>query len=235
LPAVRRRAKADEPPTPRVDARVSDTLKAVPPILLASASPRRRELLTLAGLSFTFDPADVDETAQRDEAPDALARRLAAKKARAVAERTASPVPTILAADTIVVVHDEKTAHILGKPKSAKDARSMLARLAGRTHDVITAFHLIHDGRERGRLVTTEVTFRPLSDHDLDGYVDSREWDGKAGGYAIQGLASAFVRTVRGSYTNVVGLPLCEVIEDLIAIGALAEDWAMKRDKHSVP
>jgi len=201
---------------------------AVPDLLLASASPRRRELLASAGLSFTFDPADVDETAQKDEAPEALARRLAAKKARAVAERTREAGP-ILAADTIVVVEDQGVETILGKPRDAGEARTMLARLAGRTHDVLTGYHLIHAGHERGRLVRTEVSFRELAVTELDGYVASGEWEGKAGGYAIQGLAAAFVRTVRGSYTNVVGLPLCEVIEDLLAIGALPERWALDR------
>ncbi len=94
---------------------------------------------------------------------------------------------------------------------------------------VLTGYHLIHAGHERGRLVRTEVSFRELAGSELDGYVASGEWEGKAGGYAIQGLAAAFVRTVRGSYTNVVGLPLCEVIEDLLAIGALPERWALER------
>ncbi len=183
----------------------------------------------MAGLSLSIVPADVDETPEKHEAPDALARRLAAKKARAVAERTPAPHPPILAADTIVVVSEGGSSIILGKPTDEKDARAMLVRLSGQTHDVLTAFHLIHAGRERGRSVTTQVTFRPLSQHEIDGYIASREWEGKAGGYAIQGLAGAYVRTVQGSYTNVVGLPLCEVIEDLLAIGALREDWAKAR------
>jgi septum formation protein len=202
------------------------------PIILASASPRRRELLTLAGVPFTFDPADVDETPQKNEAADALARRLAAKKARAVADRVPVPRPTILAADTVVVLHDDGTGQrILGKPEDAGDARIMMAQLAGRTHDVITAYHLIHEGKERGRIVTTEVSLRPMTAFELDGYVACGDWDGKAGGYAIQGMAAAFVRTVRGSYTNVVGLPLCEVIEDLLAIGALPPEWAKQSER----
>jgi septum formation protein len=183
----------------------------------------------LVGLRLSVSPADVDETPEKDEAPEALARRLAAKKARAVAERTPAPHPPILAADTIVVAEASQRPVILGKPTDAKDARSMLERLAGRSHEVLTAYHLLHEGRERGRVVTTEVTFRPLTPYELDGYVASREWEGKAGGYAIQGLASAFVRTVRGSYTNVVGLPVCEVIEDLLTLGALPVEWMQAR------
>jgi septum formation protein len=198
-------------------------------LILASASPRRRELLALAGLRLAVVPADVDETPEKGEAPEALARRLAAKKARAVAERTPEPHAPILAADTIVVAPDEREPRVLNKPADERDARAMLERLSGRTHEVVTAFHLVHDGRERGRVVSTEVTSRPLTPHEIDGYLASREWDGKAGGYAIQGLAGAFVRTVRGSYTNVVGLPVCEVVEDLLALGALPADWAKPR------
>ena len=189
-------------------------------LVLASASPRRKELLEQAGLSLEVVPADVDEAPQPGEAPEALVRRLAAKKARAVAEKTSG---TILAADTIVVLPD--APRILNKPRDEKEARLMLTRLQGRAHEVLTAFHVVREGHERGRIVTTEVTLRPLHDAELEGYLASREWEGKAGAYAIQGLAGAFVRTVRGSYTNVVGLPVCEVIEDLLAIGALKNDW----------
>ena len=203
-------------------------LRAVADLVLASASPRRKELLAQAGLRLAIDPADVDETPAPDEAPEALARRLAAKKARVVADRGTTSAP-VLGADTIVVVEDRGARRVLGKPVGPADARAMLALLGGRTHEVLTVYHLVHAGRERGRLVTTEVELRPLVDADLDGYVASGEWEGKAGGYAIQGLAGAFVRTVRGSYTNVVGLPLCEVLEDLVAIGALPASWAVDR------
>jgi septum formation protein len=116
---------------------------------------------------------------------------------------------------------------VLGKPGDADEARVMLARLAGRSHRVITAFHILYIGEERGRAVTTEVTMRALRPAEIEGYVGSGEWQGKAGGYAIQGLAGAFVRTVSGSYSNVVGLPVCEVLEDLDALGALPADWAL--------
>jgi septum formation protein len=194
-------------------------------LLLASASPRRRELLAQAGVEVIVVPADIDETPLKDEAPDALARRLAAKKARTIAERQGSDV-TILAADTVVVASHQGKPSILNKPEGEKEARAMLEKIAGRQHDVITAYHVIHQGKERGRIITTEVHFRPLSESEINGYLASREWEGKAGGYAIQGLAGAFVRTVRGSYTNVVGLPLCEVIEDLLTVGAIPARWA---------
>lgn len=176
----------------------------------------------MAGLPLRVVPADVDETPLPGEAPEALARRLAAKKARAVAEREGGDAP-IVAADTIVVLPD--APRILGKPHDEADARAMLTRIIGRTHEVVTGYHIIFGGQERGRIVTTEVTFRPLAMAELDGYLASGEWSGKAGAYAIQGLAGAFVRTVRGSYTNVVGLPLCEVIEDLATMGAIGNDW----------
>ena len=194
-------------------------------MVLASASPRRKELLERVGLRLEIRPADVDERLLPDEAPLAYVRRLAALKARTVADALPSGA-CLLAADTIVLV-DDGGPPVLGKPADAADARVMLARLSGRTHKVVTAFHLIANGQERGRAVETEVTFRPLHPAELEGYVASREWEGKAGGYAIQGLAAAFVRSVHGSYTNVVGLPLCEVLEDLDALGALPADWTL--------
>ena len=132
----------------------------------------------------------------------------------------------MLAADTIVR-SDDGGPPVLGKPVDAEDARAMLRRLSGRTHAVVTAYHLQYKGVERGRAVETAVTFRELTPAELEGYIGSREWEGKAGAYAIQGLAGAFVRTVKGSYTNVVGLPLCEVLEDLDTLGALPPDWAL--------
>jgi septum formation protein len=196
----------------------------IPRLVLASASPRRKELLDRVGLDPEVIAADLDETRAPDEAPIAYARRLAAAKAHAVA--ATRPDRPVLGADTIVWVEDGGPP-VLGKPQDAADARVMLARLGGRAHTVVTAFHLVYAGAERGRAVETEVRFRSLEPSELEGYVGSREWEGKAGGYAIQGLAAAFVRTVSGSYTNVVGLPLCEVLEDLEALGALPADWAL--------
>jgi septum formation protein len=207
------------------------TTTIVPRLVLASASPRRLELLRQAGLDPEVRPADIDETPRAGEEPLDYARRMSAEKA-AAAGAVVGPTRPILAADTIVYLPDGEP-RILGKPGSADDARVMLGRLSGRSHDVITAYTLLYDGGERGRAVQTAVTFRALSPAELEGYIGSREWEGKAGGYAVQGLAAAFVRSVRGSYTNVVGLPLCEVIEDLDALGALPADWALGPEKFS--
>jgi len=181
-------------------------------------------MLEQLGLDHEVLAADIDETQLPDEDPIAYVRRLAAGKARAVAVQR--PDRPVLGADTIVWLEDGGPA-VLGKPADAEAARVMLTRLAGRTHRVVTAYHLLWKDAERGRAVETEVTFRALTPAELEGYVGSGEWQGKAGGYAIQGIAGALVRTVHGSYTNVVGLPLCEVMEDLDALAALPADWTL--------
>jgi septum formation protein len=205
------------------------TTTAIPRLLLASASPRRLELLRQAGLDPEVRASAIDETPRAGEEPIDYAQRMSLEKARAVAARIDAARP-ILAADTIVIAPDGEP-RILGKPASAEAARVMLMRLSGRAHEVVTAYSLLYKGSERGRAVQTEVTFRPLTPAELEGYVGSREWEDKAGGYAVQGLAAAFVRAVRGSYTNIVGLPLCEVLEDLDALGALPPDWALGPEK----
>jgi len=201
------------------------TTTLIPRLVLGSASPRRRELLRQAGLDPEVVAANLDETPRAGEEPLDYARRLSQEKAHAVAALVDAGRP-ILAADTVVHLPDGEP-RILGKPASAAEARVMLSRLAGRSHEVVTAYTLLYKGGERGRAVQTEVTFRALAPAELEGYVGSREWEDKAGGYAVQGLAAAFVRSVRGSYTNIVGLPLCEVLEDLEALGALPPDWAL--------
>jgi septum formation protein len=201
----------------------------IPRLVLASASPRRLELLRQAGLDPEVIASEIDETPRAGEEPIDYARRMSLEKARAVAARVDGERP-ILAADTIVHLPDGEP-RILGKPDSADAARVMLARLGGRAHEVVTAYTLLYKGGERGRAVETEVTFRALAPAELEGYIGSREWTDKAGGYAVQGLAAAFVRAVRGSYTNIVGLPLCEVLEDLDALGALPPDWALGAEK----
>ncbi len=208
---------------------MTTTSTVIPRLVLASASPRRLELLRQAGIDPEVRPAHIDETPRPGEEPIDYARRMSLEKARAVAAAVDASRP-ILAADTIVHVADGEP-RILGKPASAAEARVMLTRLAGRAHEVVTAYTLLYKGGERGRAVQTEVTFRALVPVELEGYIGSREWEDKAGGYAVQGLAAAFVRSVRGSYTNIVGLPLCEVIEDLDALGALPPDWALGPQK----
>lgn len=184
------------------------------PLLLASASPRRRELLTRVGVVIEVAPADVDETVRPGEDAVAYAARLAADKADAAAARFADR--WVLAADTVV----EIGGAILGKAADESEARDMLARLSGSTHRVTTAFCLDGPGQRTERSVTTDVTFRSLSADEIDDYVRAGEWRGKAGAYAVQGMAAAMVSEVRGSITNVIGLPLAEVVDALVASGA---------------
>jgi septum formation protein len=179
-------------------------------IVLASASPRRAELLRAAGIDFVVDPADVDESVVEGEAPDAYVLRLAESKARVVHARHAGRV--VLAADTSVVVD----AQILGKPVDAADAMRMLRLLSGRIHLVMTGVTVIHP--ERGpvsAVARTGVEFVRLSDDELEWYVDSGEPMDKAGAYAIQALASRFIVRIDGSYSNVVGLPIALVYQML--------------------
>ena len=190
-------------------------------LVLASASPRRRELLQRMGLTLQVLPADIDETPLDGETPDAHVRRLAAGKCDAVWERLpagAREHATVLAADTIVIID----ADILGKPDDQAGARAMLGRLAGRRHIVTTAYQIRRAAdRVTARAVSTAVSFRLLQPAEIEAYIASGEWEGKAGGYAVQGIAAAFVTELRGSHTNVIGLPLAEVIGDLLAMGAL--------------
>src|SRR4051794_30684727 len=195
-------------------------------LVLASASPRRRELLERMGLALLVLPADVDETPRAAERPADYVRRIAAAKCDVVADRIASgqagtpglPVGLpILAADTTVIVEDR----ILGKPTDADDARAMLTLLAGRRHEVTTAYRIRSGERAVDRAVTTLVAFRSLRPAELDAYLACGEWRGKAGAYAVQGIAGAFITELRGSHTNVIGLPVAEVLADLQALGAL--------------
>jgi len=179
---------------------------AAPPLVLASASPRRRDLLARIGLApDTLDPADIDEAPLAKELPRDLARRLAAAKAAAVAPRHAGAF--VLGGDTVVACG----RRILPKPADTDAARATLRLLSGRRHRVYTAVSAIApDGRSSTRLVLTRVRFKSLSDADIAIYLASDEWRGKAGGYAIQGLAGAFVIAIDGSSSNVIGLPLYE-------------------------
>ncbi len=184
-------------------------------LVLGSASPRRRELLRQVGVEpATIDAAEIDETPKRGELPAAYARRIAADKLRAVAAR--HPGAYVLAADTVVAVG----RRILPKPADAVEARACLERLSGRSHKVLGAVAVrAPDGRTARRLVITRVRFRRLHPDELAAYLDSGEWQGKAGGYAIQGLAAAFVPEIQGSYPNVVGMPLVETLALLRGLG----------------
>ena len=179
-----------------------------PQLILASASPRRRELLAWAGVNFRAVSTTVDESSLPDEDAAAHVLRLAEAKAGRAAEDESGV--WILAADTVVVLD----GMIMGKPRDRDHAAHMLERLSGRTHRVITGFCLLNreSGVQVSEAVETEVTFRKLTGRDIETYIDSGEvWD-KAGAYAIQGRGAFLVRHIRGSYTNVIGLPLAEVL-----------------------
>ena len=190
-----------------------------PALVLASASPRRLELLRQIGLTpAAVDPADVDETPHPRELPPAYAARCARDKARAVAAR--HPGAVVLACDTVVACG----RRILPKAQDERSARECLTLLSGRRHRVYGGLCIAGpDGRMLERTVLTMVAFKRLSAADIDRYIASGEWDGKAGGYAIQGRAAAFVRSVGGSYSNVVGLPLFETAALLSAFGLIPE------------
>ena len=188
----------------------------VPPsvLVLASASPRRAELLRAAGIPFEVAVADVDETPRAGEAPDAYVQRLAADKAMRVA--AVHPGRLVLGADTTVVVDGD----VLGKPGTPAEAGHMLARLSGRTHVVLTGVCLVDThGRTQSDVVTTTVVFRSLSQAEIDEYVASGEPMDKAGAYAIQGSARQFITTIDGDHDNVVGLPLAIVRRLLQRLG----------------
>jgi len=181
-------------------------------LLLASASPRRRELLERVGLPVEVRPADVDESTLAGEAPAAYVRRIARAKAEAVPRAAGQ---WVLAADTTVTIDGA----ILAKADSSGEAAQMLRALSGRVHQVMTAFVVLGEGVVREGMVTTDVEMIAIDDATLAAYVASNEWRGKAGAYALQGIAAALVRRVTGSVTNVIGLPLVEVLEVLREAG----------------
>ena len=183
------------------------------PILLASGSPRRSELLAGAGVEFTVMAADIDETPLRGETPSAMVLRLAVAKAEAVAHRNPDGLP-VVAADTTV----DLDGLVVGKPSSLDEARQMLESLSGRWHQVHTGVALVANGRTSSIRVTTDVRFVALRPQAIAAYLAVGEPLDKAGGYAMQGRAAAFVAEVRGSVTNVIGLPLAETLELLRGI-----------------
>ncbi|RZI99351.1 MAG: septum formation protein Maf [Brevundimonas sp.] len=185
-----------------------------PELVLASSSPRRVELLALVGITpDRIDPADLDETPLKGETPPRLAARLAAGKARVVAER--SPDAVVLAADTVVAVG----RRFLEKAGDEAEAVRFLKLLSGRGHRVYTGVAVAAGGRIAERVVETRVTFKVLSEAEIAAYVASGEWKGKAGGYGVQGRAGAFVTRLVGSYPAVMGLPLYESVNLLAGAG----------------
>ena len=184
-------------------------------LILASASPRRRELLAHLGLPFTIEAADVDETPRPDEDPTTYTRRLAQEKAEAIAQRY--PDSNILAADTTVVLD----ALILGKPRDPEDARRMLQLLQGRTHQVITGVALYSNSQITVEAEQTAVSFNQMNLETIEAYIATGEPLDKAGAYGIQGIAAQFIPRIEGDYSNVVGLPLARVRQLLLRNGLL--------------
>jgi len=180
-------------------------------IILASASPRRRELLSSAGIDHVVDAANVDETPLDGETPAAYAERLAREKASAVAAR--HPDAVVIGADTVVVIDDRILGKpvILGKPKDAADARRMLEALSDREHAVLTAVAVARGGRIRSETAETSVVMRKISPSEIASYVETGEPMDKAGAYAIQGGAAPFIAGISGDFDNVVGLPMTVV------------------------
>lgn len=188
-------------------------MSVLPRLVLGSASPRRLELLAQLGLvPDDIRPADIDETPLKGELPRPYCNRVTLEKAQAV-PRAADEV--VLTADTTVAVG----RRILGKPEDAGQAEAFLRLLSGRRHRVITAVAVVDEGGSRTRDVVTEVRMARLSDQDIAGYLATNDWQGKAGGYAIQGPAGAFIPWISGSYTAVMGLPVHETARLLAAAG----------------
>lgn len=185
-------------------------------LILASASPRRAQILHDAGFSFTVMSSAVDETPIPNESPSDMVQRLADAKAELVAARAVGPA-IIIAADTVVALD----GHLFGKPRSSDDARRMLEALSGRTHSVLTGVTLIRlpDAERRSFVESTYVHFASLSDEDISRYLATGEPHDKAGAYAIQGHAGRFIPRIGGDYFNVVGLPLARTAQALYSLG----------------
>ncbi len=188
-------------------------------LILASQSPRRKYLLEQAGLDFAIIPSDIDESGVPLDAPVDYVITLAEIKAGDIADK--HPANWVLGADTIVLIDDE----ILGKPESKDGALEMLQKLNGRTHQVYTGYSLMCRNKNRvvSKTIITDVSFKQLTDHELEWYINTPEPFDKAGSYAIQGLGTFLVKSIKGSYTNVVGLPVCEVIETLLAENVIGQ------------
>ena len=206
---------ADPPPTPAPPTPAPPTpasLTPAPPLVLASGSPRRAELLARLGVTLDVRPSDVDETPHAGEPPAELVRRLAALKAMAA---RAGDDEVVVAADTEVVLDDQ----VLGKPVDRAAAAAMLRRLSGRPHEVLTGVAVRRGPLVHVEVVRTTVVFRPLTDAEVAWYLDTGEPFDKAGGYGLQGAAAALVARIEGSDTNVIGLPLAETVALLREVG----------------
>lgn len=184
-----------------------------PHVILASQSPRRRELLTLVGIPHEVRPADIDESYMAGELPYAHAERLAREKAAVVAR--GAPDAVIIGSDTIVVVDGD----VLGKPRNEQEAAAMLARLSGRTHTVMTAIAVQWRGAERSAVEEVDVTFHGLTPGEIDAYIATREPMDKAGAYGIQGFGATIVARVDGDYFAVMGLPLQRMVRLMAELG----------------
>ncbi len=192
-------------------------MSSSPQLILASQSPRREYLLKQAGLHFSVIPSQVDEDAFELTNPGDYVKTLARAKAEDVACQY--PDSWVIGADTIVTIGQS----ILGKPENLEDAKAMLRRLSGQSHAVFTGYAIVNHGAAQCvcETIETSVEFKSLSKAEIDWYTQSDEPFDKAGAYAIQGLGTFLVRRIEGSYTNVVGLPVCEVIETLLGLGAI--------------
>ena len=188
------------------------TTKTHPHLILASKSPRRQYLLKQAGVSFAVIPSHFDESTIAMAPPEAYVKILAEKKAADISRKY--PDSWVIGSDTIVQIDGD----ILGKPASKKDARHMIARLSGQTHQVYTGVAIRCESRHKyfSDVFKTDVQFKDLTENEIEWYIQTDEPFDKAGAYAIQGLGTFLVKRIHGSYTNVVGLPVCEVIDYLI-------------------
>jgi septum formation protein len=187
------------------------------PLILASGSPRRKKLLEIIGITIEAVPSAIEEMIRKDESPETYVLRMAREKTEDVASRFCDR--WVIGADTSVVLDGE----ILGKPETAMEARGMLTRLSGRNHWVFTGYAIAkrQEAAFVSEVVETRVRVKHLSPGEINWYVGTGEPFGKAGAYAIQGVGCFMIKGIEGSYTNVVGLPVCEVLESLCALGAI--------------
>jgi len=186
-------------------------------LILASKSPRRRDLLEQAGLEFSVIPSNFKENSLPPSSPESYVRRLAEAKAKDISQKY--PDSWVIGADTIVLIDNA----MLGKPGTRPEAHKMLRRLSGKTHQVLTGYCICCEATDRlfSETIITDVCFRQLTGLQIDWYIDSGEPFDKAGAYAIQGIGTFLVKRINGSYTNVVGLPICEVLEFLLNEGVV--------------